>query len=116
IAQQLQNLLPVMLAQVGNQRNVGNQNGNVVNESIQENVRNVLVYGNRVGYSYKEFLACNPKEYDGKIRGMVAATEPKTIQKAMQIFGALTDEAVRNGSIKKVKKRGNVGESSRDKS
>ncbi|GJX71679.1 putative reverse transcriptase domain-containing protein, partial [Tanacetum coccineum] len=28
-------------------------------------------------------------------------TEPKTIQKAMQISGALTDEAVRNGSIKK---------------
>ncbi|GJR19860.1 putative reverse transcriptase domain-containing protein [Tanacetum coccineum] len=126
-----------MLAQVSNQGNVGNQNGNVVNENVQENVRNVLVNGNRVGYSYKEFLACNPKEYDGKggvvvltrwikkmeyvyglapqIRGMVAAMEPKTIQKAMQISGALTDEAVRNGSIKKVKKRGNVGEPSKDK-
>ncbi|GJR15651.1 putative reverse transcriptase domain-containing protein [Tanacetum coccineum] len=46
---------------------------------------------------------------------MVAATEPKTIQKAVQIFGALTDEAVRNGSIKKVEKRGNVGEPSKDK-
>ncbi|GJR06031.1 zinc finger, CCHC-type, retrotransposon gag domain protein [Tanacetum coccineum] len=33
--------------------------------------------------------------------GIVAATEPKTIQKAVQIFGALTDEPVRNGSIKK---------------
>ncbi|GJU53048.1 hypothetical protein Tco_1226762 [Tanacetum coccineum] len=49
------------------------------------------------------------------IRGMVAATEPKTIQKAMQISGALTDEAIRNGSIKKVEKRGNVGEPSKDK-
>ncbi|GJY56999.1 hypothetical protein Tco_0456114 [Tanacetum coccineum] len=66
IAQKLQNLLPTMLAQVGNQGNVGNQNGNVVNENVQENVRNVLVNGNRVGCSYKEFLACNPKEYDGK--------------------------------------------------
>ncbi|GJT51475.1 putative reverse transcriptase domain-containing protein [Tanacetum coccineum] len=46
---------------------------------------------------------------------MVAATEPKTIQKAVQISGALTDEAVRNGSNKKVKKRGNVGEPSKDK-
>nr|GEU69352.1 hypothetical protein [Tanacetum cinerariifolium] len=46
---------------------------------------------------------------------MVAATEPKTIQKAMQISSALIDEAVRNGSIKKVKKRGNVGEPSKDK-
>ncbi|GJT27094.1 putative reverse transcriptase domain-containing protein [Tanacetum coccineum] len=36
-----------------------------------------------------------------QIRKMVAATKPKTIQKAVQISGALTDEAVRNGSIKK---------------
>ncbi|GJY91998.1 putative reverse transcriptase domain-containing protein [Tanacetum coccineum] len=50
-----------------------------------------------------------------QIRRMVAATEPKTIQKAVQISGALTDEAVRNGSIKKVEKRGNVGEPSKDK-
>ncbi|GJZ18049.1 putative reverse transcriptase domain-containing protein [Tanacetum coccineum] len=46
---------------------------------------------------------------------MVAATEPKTIQKAVQISGPLTDEAVRNGSIKKVEKRRNVGEPSKDK-
>ncbi|GKE36078.1 putative reverse transcriptase domain-containing protein, partial [Tanacetum coccineum] len=233
-----------MLAQVSNRGNVGNQNGNVVNENVQENVGNVIVNGNRVGCSYKEFFACNPKKYDGKggavvlthwiekmesvhdmsscsidqkvkyipgsfvgkaltwwnsqirmlsrevvvsmswndfkfmmiqefcpshemqklefelwnhamvgaghvaytdrfhelarlvthlvtpesrmieryvyglalqIRGMVAAMEPKTIQKAVQISGALTDEAVRNGSIKKVEKRGNVGEPSKDK-
>nr|GEW40602.1 hypothetical protein [Tanacetum cinerariifolium] len=69
IAQQLQGLLPAMLAQVGNQGNDKNQN----------------------------------------------ATEPKTMQKAVQISGALTDEAVRNGSIKKVEKKGNVGEPSKDK-
>ncbi|GKC58753.1 putative reverse transcriptase domain-containing protein [Tanacetum coccineum] len=46
---------------------------------------------------------------------MVVATEPKTIQKAVQISSALTDVAVRNGSIKKVEKRGNVGEPSKDK-
>nr|GFC01942.1 hypothetical protein [Tanacetum cinerariifolium] len=45
---------------------------------------------------------------------MVAAMEPKTIPKAMQICGALTDEAVRNGSIKKVEKRGNIEEPSKD--
>ncbi|GJY55073.1 putative reverse transcriptase domain-containing protein [Tanacetum coccineum] len=50
-----------------------------------------------------------------QIRGMVVATKPKTMQKAVQIFGALTDEAVRNGSIKKIEKRGNVGEPSQDK-
>ncbi|GJV13657.1 putative reverse transcriptase domain-containing protein [Tanacetum coccineum] len=47
---------------------------------------------------------------------MVAATEPKTMQKAVQISGALTDEAVRNGSIKKVEKRGNEGEPNKDRS
>ncbi|GKG06712.1 hypothetical protein Tco_0329681, partial [Tanacetum coccineum] len=50
-----------------------------------------------------------------QIRGMVAAIEPKTIQKAVQISGALTDEAVRNGSIKKAEERGNVGEPNKDK-
>nr|GFA16292.1 hypothetical protein [Tanacetum cinerariifolium] len=104
----------------------------------KENVKNVLVNGNRVGCSYKEFLACNPKEYDGKggdvvltrwiekmknmkemsacsvdqklkyTVGLFVATEPKTIQKAVQISGALTDEAVRNRSIKKVEKRENL--------
>ncbi|GJT09238.1 putative reverse transcriptase domain-containing protein [Tanacetum coccineum] len=232
------------VAQLVNRGNVGNHNSNVVNENIQENVGNVIVNGNRIGCSYKEFLACNPKEYDFKggvvvltrwiekmefvhdmsgcsidqkvkytagsfagkaltwwnsqictlsrevavsmlwndfkfrmiqefypsyemqkleselwnyamvgvghvvytdrfhelarlvphlvtlesrmieryvyglapqIRGMVAATEPKTMQKAVQISGALTNEAVRNGSIKKVEKRGNMGEPSKDK-
>ncbi|GJV61538.1 putative reverse transcriptase domain-containing protein [Tanacetum coccineum] len=51
-----------------------------------------------------------------QIRGTVAAMEPKTIQKAVQISGALTDEAMKNESIKKVKKRGNVGEPSKDRS
>ncbi|GJT19805.1 putative reverse transcriptase domain-containing protein [Tanacetum coccineum] len=49
------------------------------------------------------------------IHRMVAAIEPKTIEKAVQISGALTDEAVRNGSVKKVEERGNVGEPSRDR-
>ncbi|GKE19365.1 hypothetical protein Tco_1426942 [Tanacetum coccineum] len=200
----------------GNDERVDELNGQINDQGLGanggENVGNVIVNGNRVGCSYKEFLACNPKEYDGKggvvvltrwiekmesvhdmsaciidqkvkylagsfvgkalthemqkleselwnhamvgagqvaytdrfydlarlvphlvtlksrmieryvyrlasqIRRMVALTEPKTIQKAVQISGALTDEAVRNGSIKKVKKRGNVGEPSKDRS
>ncbi|GKA32714.1 putative reverse transcriptase domain-containing protein, partial [Tanacetum coccineum] len=48
-------------------------------------------------------------------RGMVAAMEPSAIQKTMQIAGTLTDEALRNGSIKKnPEKRGNGGEPSKD--
>nr|GEZ67523.1 reverse transcriptase domain-containing protein [Tanacetum cinerariifolium] len=198
------NLLPAILAQVGNQGNVGNQNGNVVNQNVWENFRNVLVNGNQVCCSYKEFLACNPKEYDGKggdvvltrwiekmefmqdmsccsidqkvkytagslveffpshemkkletelwnhvmvgaghasytnrfhelarlvpylvtlesrkikryvyglapqIRGIAAATEPNTMHKAVQIFGALIEKSVRNGSIKKRTRTGNA--------
>ncbi|GKB70583.1 putative reverse transcriptase domain-containing protein, partial [Tanacetum coccineum] len=175
IAQQLQNLLPTIVAQVGDQGrgqgNGRNQNGDAVNDNIRGDVSR--------GCTYKEFLACNPKEYDGKggaivytrwnekmksvqdmsgcrdsqkvkytagsfvvqkletqlwnhamvgagyaaytdrlleLIGMVAATEPSTIQKALQIAGTLTDEALRNGSIKKnPEKRGNRGEPSKDR-
>nr|GEV54397.1 reverse transcriptase domain-containing protein [Tanacetum cinerariifolium] len=174
------------LGKIGNLGNVGNQNGKVVNENVQENVRNVLVNCNRVGCSYKEFLACNPKEYDGKggdviltrwiekmenvqemsscgirtlsrevavsmswddfkfmmIEKFCSSHEMQKLETELWnhfmvgvgygtytdrfhelarlvphlISGALTDEAVRNGSIKKVEKRGNVGEPRKDKS
>nr|GEU53667.1 putative reverse transcriptase domain-containing protein [Tanacetum cinerariifolium] len=108
IAHQLQNLLPTIVAQVGDQGrgqgNGRNQNGDAVNDNIQGDVSR--------GCIYKDFFACNPKEYDG----MVAATEPKIIQKAMQIAGTLTVEALRNGTIKKnPEKKGNVREPSKDR-
>nr|GEV06428.1 integrase, catalytic region, zinc finger, CCHC-type, peptidase aspartic, catalytic [Tanacetum cinerariifolium] len=151
-------------------------------------VTNATEGNDRNGCTYKEFLACNPNEYDGKggaivytrwiekmesvhgmsgcrdshrvkytagsfvgkpltwwnseihTRGQEAvigmswedfrtltreefclsfmswlATEPKTIQKAMQLAGTLTDEALRNGSIKKnTNKRENRREPSKD--
>nr|GEU79514.1 hypothetical protein [Tanacetum cinerariifolium] len=153
-------------------------------EGNDERVDDLNGQGNNQGCSYKEFLACNRKEYDGKgctvvltrwiekmesvqdmsgcsneqkvkyiaglfvefcpshemqkletelwnhdmvgaghaaytdrfheLARMVAVTEPKTMQKAVQIYGALTDEAVRNGSIKKVEKRKNVEEPSKE--
>ncbi|GJW53785.1 hypothetical protein Tco_0097870 [Tanacetum coccineum] len=47
IAQQLQNLLPTLLAQIGNkgnnQGNNRNQNGDAVNDNIQDDVRNVIM-------------------------------------------------------------------------
>ncbi|GJY82860.1 putative reverse transcriptase domain-containing protein [Tanacetum coccineum] len=49
----------------GNDQGLGTNGG--------ENVRNALVNRNRVGCSYKEFLACSPKEYDGK-GGVVVLT------------------------------------------
>ncbi|GKF69799.1 hypothetical protein Tco_0202856 [Tanacetum coccineum] len=58
IAQQLQNLLPTIVDQVGDQDigqgNGRNQNGDAANDNIQGDVSR--------GCTYKEFLACNPKE------------------------------------------------------
>ncbi|GKC91965.1 hypothetical protein Tco_1157407, partial [Tanacetum coccineum] len=70
IAHQLRNLLPTIVAQVGDQgrgkRNGRNQNGDAINDNIRGDVRNVIENNDRRSCTYKEFLACNPKEYDGK--------------------------------------------------
>ncbi|GKB14142.1 hypothetical protein Tco_0848065 [Tanacetum coccineum] len=63
----------VRVGRGGRGRRPRGKNGNVVIENVQENVGNVIVNGNRVGCSYKEFLACNPKEYDSK-EGVVVLT------------------------------------------
>ncbi|GKF23737.1 hypothetical protein Tco_0076059, partial [Tanacetum coccineum] len=91
ISQQLQNLLPAMLAQVSNQGNVKNQNSNVVNE----NVGNVIVNGNRVGCSYKEFLACNPKEYNGKGDVVVLTRWIEKIESVHDMSGCSVDQKVK---------------------
>ncbi|GJU69950.1 reverse transcriptase domain-containing protein [Tanacetum coccineum] len=69
IVPQLQDLLPTIIAQVGNrvktQGNNENQNDNVINDNIQGDVRNVNVNNGRGRCPYKEFLACNPKDFDG---------------------------------------------------
>ncbi|GJZ77904.1 hypothetical protein Tco_0642576 [Tanacetum coccineum] len=89
------NLLPAILAQVGNQGNVGSQNGNVVNENIQENVRNVLVNSNWVGCSYKGFLACNPKEYDGKGGAIVLTRWIEKMESVQDMSGCSVDQKVK---------------------
>nr|GEV52159.1 putative reverse transcriptase domain-containing protein [Tanacetum cinerariifolium] len=52
--------------QGSNQGNPRNQNGDAINNNIQDDVRNVIVNNNQRRCTYKEFLACNPKEYDEK--------------------------------------------------
>nr|GFA64187.1 reverse transcriptase domain-containing protein [Tanacetum cinerariifolium] len=84
-----------MLAQVGNQGNVGNKNGNVVNENVQENVGNVIVNGNWVGCSYNELLACNPKEYDGKGGVVVLIRWIKKIESVHDMSGCSIDQKVK---------------------
>nr|GEV49413.1 reverse transcriptase domain-containing protein [Tanacetum cinerariifolium] len=88
-------VLPAILAQVGNQGNVGNQNGNVVTENIRENVGNVLVNGNRVSCSYKEFLACNPKEYDGKGGAVVLTRWIEKMESVQDMSGCSIDQKVK---------------------
>ncbi|GJV88352.1 putative reverse transcriptase domain-containing protein [Tanacetum coccineum] len=62
ITQQLQNILPQIVTQVTNNVNNANANGG--------NGRN----GGNNGCSYKAFMACNPRDYDGKVaRGYEAA-------------------------------------------
>ncbi|GJU10242.1 putative reverse transcriptase domain-containing protein [Tanacetum coccineum] len=112
----------------GYQGNVGNQNGNVVDENVQENIRNVLVNKNRLGCSYKELLACNAKD-DFKVlmreefcpSHEMQKLETKLWNYVMVEAGhaAYTNrfhELARNGSIKKnPEKRGNMGEPSKDR-
>nr|GEX54053.1 putative reverse transcriptase domain-containing protein [Tanacetum cinerariifolium] len=114
---------------------------------------NVIRNNDRRGCTYKEFLACNPKEYDGKGGAIVYTRWIKKIElvqdmsrceanqkvkytaglffgkaitwwnsqihtrsREAAVAGTLTDEALRNGSIKKnPKKRGNRGEPSKDR-
>ncbi|GJZ60865.1 putative reverse transcriptase domain-containing protein, partial [Tanacetum coccineum] len=115
IAQQLHNLLPTILAQVGNQgsnqENLRNQNGNAVNDNIQGDVSSSLSFPENKRIE-RYIYGLTPK-----IRGMVATTEPTTIQRVVQKVGTLIDEAIRNGSLKKNhKKRGISGEPNRDRS
>nr|GFA92292.1 reverse transcriptase domain-containing protein [Tanacetum cinerariifolium] len=68
ITQQLQNLLPTIVAQVGNhvsnQGNNKNKDNNVISDNNQGNIR--TMNNGRGGCSYKEFMACNLMYYDGK--------------------------------------------------
>nr|GEV31923.1 putative reverse transcriptase domain-containing protein [Tanacetum cinerariifolium] len=166
------------------QSNGRNQNGDATNDHVQGDVENVIENKDRRGCTYKEFLACNLKEYDGKggaisythwiekmelihtqgreaaigmscedfktltkeelcpSNGMqkletelwnyamvgaghavytdrfyeLASNEAKDHPKAVELAGTLTDEALRNGSIKKnPKKKGSGGEPSKNR-
>ncbi|GKA78468.1 putative reverse transcriptase domain-containing protein [Tanacetum coccineum] len=99
IAQQLQNLLPTILAQVGNQGsnqgNPRNQNGDAINDNIQGDVRNVIVNNNRRGCTYKEFLACNPKEYDGKGGAIVYTRWIEKMESVQDMSGCEENQKVK---------------------
>nr|GEW71846.1 retrotransposon protein, putative, Ty3-gypsy subclass [Tanacetum cinerariifolium] len=55
----------------------------------------MLVNGNRVGCSYKEFLACNPKEYDGKGGVVVLTRWIKKMENVQDMSGCSIDQKVK---------------------
>ncbi|GKA89321.1 hypothetical protein Tco_0811133 [Tanacetum coccineum] len=78
----------------GNDQGIG-ANGGVEGVNGNENVRNVLVNGNRVGCSYKEFLACNPKEYDGKGGDVVLTRWIEKMESVHDMSGCSIDQKVK---------------------
>nr|GEZ66207.1 hypothetical protein [Tanacetum cinerariifolium] len=107
IAQQLRNLLPTIVTQVGDQ---GRGQGNVMRCRSWKLSYEIMSWSRlamlRILIGSMSWL--DPR--DGGGNGTL------TIQKAIQIAGRLTDEALRNGSIKKnTEKRGNGGEPSKDR-
>ncbi|GJZ95292.1 hypothetical protein Tco_0667495, partial [Tanacetum coccineum] len=131
-----------MLAQVSNRGNVGNQNGNVDNENVRKNGGAVVLTrwiekmesvhdmsGCSVDQKFcpsHEMQKLESELWNHAMVGVghaaytnrfheLASNGAKDMQKAVQISSALTDEAVRNRSIMKVKKRGNVEEPIKDK-
>ncbi|GJS24770.1 hypothetical protein Tco_0453402 [Tanacetum coccineum] len=152
ITEQLQGLLPTIIAQVGdhicNQGINGSRNDNATDDNIQEDDRNANIGNGRNGCSYKEFVGNKVKYSAGSligraltwwnfevrtrgvkpqleaefwshsmvgashaavhddfhelaIHGMVVATKPLMIQNAILKAVVLTDETVRNRSLKR---------------
>ncbi|GKC50980.1 hypothetical protein Tco_1073725 [Tanacetum coccineum] len=83
----------------GNDEHVDDMNGQGNDQGLRankgENVGNVIVNGNRVGYSYKEFLACNSKEYDGKGGAVVLTCWIEKIESVHDMSGCSTDQKVK---------------------
>ncbi|GJS54008.1 putative reverse transcriptase domain-containing protein [Tanacetum coccineum] len=137
IAQQLQNFLPAMLAQeflACNPKEYDGKGGDVVLTRWIKKIENVqdmssCSVNQKVKYTAGSFVGKALTHEMQKLKtelwnhAMVGAGHATYTDRFYElarlvphlIFGALTNEAVRNGSIKKVEKRGNVGESSKDK-
>ncbi|GKC99643.1 hypothetical protein Tco_1169918, partial [Tanacetum coccineum] len=64
-----------------------NQNEDAVNENIRGDVSR--------GCTYKEFLACNPKEYDGKGGAIVYTHWIEKIESVQDISGCRDSQKVK---------------------
>ncbi|GJQ91863.1 hypothetical protein Tco_0003002 [Tanacetum coccineum] len=77
-------LLPTIIAQVGNHAS-----------NIQGNVRSANIGNGRNGCSCKEFMACNPKDYDGKGGAIVYTRWIKKIESVQDMSGCGANQKVK---------------------
>nr|GEW76097.1 hypothetical protein [Tanacetum cinerariifolium] len=126
-------LLPSMLAQVGNQGNVGNQNGRCCSSQSIKKMENVQDMSScsidqKVKYTAGSFVEFCPSNEMQKLETELwnhpmvgaghAAYTDRFDELARLVPHLVTPESrriERNGSIRKVEKRGNMGEPSKDK-
>ncbi|GKA82253.1 hypothetical protein Tco_0789001 [Tanacetum coccineum] len=84
ITQQLQDLLPTIIAQVGDHAS-----------NIHGDVRNVNVGNGRNGCLYKEFMACDPKDYNGKGGSIVYTRWIEKMESVQDMSGCGTNQKVK---------------------
>ncbi|GKD37674.1 hypothetical protein Tco_1257881 [Tanacetum coccineum] len=77
----------------GNDQGIGANGG--VEGVIRNNVGNVIVNGDWVGCSYKEFLACNHKEYNGKGGVVVLTRWIEKMESVQDMSGCSVDQKVK---------------------
>ncbi|GKB32622.1 hypothetical protein Tco_0872023 [Tanacetum coccineum] len=96
---QLQDLLPTIVAQVGdhisNQGINGSRNDNVTDDSIHEDIRNVNMSNGWIGCSYKEFVACKAKEFDGKGDAVAYTRWVEKLEAVQDIIGCGDNQKVK---------------------
>nr|GEX39672.1 putative reverse transcriptase domain-containing protein [Tanacetum cinerariifolium] len=110
---------------VGNKGNVGNQNGNVVNENVQENIGNVLINGNWSCPSH-EMKKLETELWNHAMVGTGHAAYTDRFHELARLVSNLVTLEIRKIERyvyglalqireMKVEKKGNVGEPSKDK-
>ncbi|GJT52892.1 putative reverse transcriptase domain-containing protein [Tanacetum coccineum] len=70
-------------------------NDNVINDNTQGNVRIVNMNNDRGVCSYKEFLACHPKDYDGKGGVIVYTSWIEKMESVHDLSGCGEDQKVK---------------------
>ncbi|GJS56906.1 hypothetical protein Tco_0651690 [Tanacetum coccineum] len=84
VTEQLQDLLPTIIAQVGNHAS-----------NIHGDVRSVNVNNGRNGCLYKEFMACSPKDYDGKGGAIVYTRWIEKMESVQDMSGCGVNQKVK---------------------